>query len=756
MSMKMTDYPITNLNEDSLSVKEFVSSLATTIIEVETPYSISVYGEWGSGKTSILKIVENIISEKEYKTLWLNAWEIYTLAGQDELRNLFVSKILSLLFPYSKVISKIFSLFFKTTTRNFLNIGNMIGNFSIDDIEKELTSLLNEVSIQNRFKGAISIANKIKNKDRIVIFVDDLDRLNPLEVLTILDAVSVFFNIGGCIFIFALDHLRINDAIEKMHHNKLDDTYPTKYLDKVIQLNINIPVANYDIKKFITEILELNKIDYYKQNIIDNYTSLTLYSIGKIPRNIKKICSKFYFYKKILQQDTENENTDYKRGFYPFRECFLHQALFAMLCFQESYEDIYNLFIQSNGYNKEFILEIINSINDETPIKYIVTKDIDLNNIKEKYMDNKSKEEKLLRFLYTFLATIEINESKRTNFSSGGRYLITKISKIIRMRDYYEENIYSRKLSFSIKESILNKYFNRIFKYYLTYLKSDISCKESSKHIEILFKYACGPFSFVFHIEYKNNIMYAFIENGTVDNHIYKETIKKWIENSCRGLPQKTFIPHERNFIQFEKIFYYEYTASRHNPFRFFINTSKILLCSIIDSVSYLNANNSKSIKYLCNLNTKLKNEIINLFPEKKWIVEGEINTKDRWNGIMISQKSWNGKLHICIEPEGYYMQRIIIGIRKSTWNGNFMDNADNEFYKRLFHPYNGNIFKHSAHWIVYKDTWPKSFSEGEYYPGIKIIFDKKDTPLQFILDDLNMYKRLSYDIGILAQKALY
>lgn len=44
----------------------FINTLVNTITTTHTPYSISLYGEWGSGKTSILKITEDkILNTKE-------------------------------------------------------------------------------------------------------------------------------------------------------------------------------------------------------------------------------------------------------------------------------------------------------------------------------------------------------------------------------------------------------------------------------------------------------------------------------------------------------------------------------------------------------------------------------------------------------------------------------------------------------------------------------------------------------------------
>ncbi len=219
------------------------------------------------------------------------------MIGQNELRNLFVSKILSSLFPISKILTEVFSNFFVDAINIALDSFNISTDIKLPNkLEKDLKSLL-QIPIQKKFEKAISLSNEWNNTDRVIIFVDDLDRLKPLEVLTILDAVSIFFNVKGCMFVFALDHFRINNAIENMNCQNMERVYPSKYLDKIIQLNIIIPMYYYDIKKFIQDILDLKTIAPRFFNIIDNYTSLTLYSVGRIPRNIKKYAQNLYFTK---------------------------------------------------------------------------------------------------------------------------------------------------------------------------------------------------------------------------------------------------------------------------------------------------------------------------------------------------------------------------------------------------------------------------------------------------------------------------
>jgi len=43
--------------------------------EIGVPFSLSIEGEWGSGKTFILKLLEKKLGAKGYPTIWFNPWE---------------------------------------------------------------------------------------------------------------------------------------------------------------------------------------------------------------------------------------------------------------------------------------------------------------------------------------------------------------------------------------------------------------------------------------------------------------------------------------------------------------------------------------------------------------------------------------------------------------------------------------------------------------------------------------------------------
>ena len=81
--MERRDIPITSMNEDVFGVDKHVKSLCQFIRNNETPITIALQGEWGSGKTSFMKMMESELCDRtkpateRYDSIWLNTWELF-------------------------------------------------------------------------------------------------------------------------------------------------------------------------------------------------------------------------------------------------------------------------------------------------------------------------------------------------------------------------------------------------------------------------------------------------------------------------------------------------------------------------------------------------------------------------------------------------------------------------------------------------------------------------------------------------------
>ena len=277
------------------------------------PLTIGVFGDWGSGKSSIMRMLEEKLKDdKKVLTIYFNSWlfESYEdakisllenilleLSKNEQLKETAKKKILELL---SRVdYMKLATDGVKKYAKNVIDIiatggiGTAIEN-SVDFLEKKLENIsssnlptLNDYikkEQDNKSKSNIKTFRKdfeelikLTQYDSVVIFVDDLDRCMPERVIETLEAIKLFLSVDNTAFIIGADERIIKHSISmhlKLHTFKNDSSHlfdseqiVTDYIEKLIQIPYRIP------KLSLSEIETYNNLLFCKTELNDeNFT----------------------------------------------------------------------------------------------------------------------------------------------------------------------------------------------------------------------------------------------------------------------------------------------------------------------------------------------------------------------------------------------------------------------------------------------------------------------------------------------------
>lgn len=258
--MYVSDIPIENENEDILDRKEFVNALADSLINYQSSDSLVVglYGEWGSGKTSILNMVKNQIMSKTAEldqerrpiVFYFKPWN-FSNANQ-LLQNFFDDLIYSIEFdksniwngwkedfrkyaqkvlPFLDVAEPLVSLFANATpwTKTGLEVGKQVIKYAA---EQPSLSMLRDKLIE-----------KLKEINRkIVIFMDDIDRLDADQVMMVFRLVKQLVDFPNVLYVLAMDKGIVAEIV-----NKSQGIDGKKYLEKVVQVPIVVPQINPEV-----------------------------------------------------------------------------------------------------------------------------------------------------------------------------------------------------------------------------------------------------------------------------------------------------------------------------------------------------------------------------------------------------------------------------------------------------------------------------------------------------------------------------
>jgi len=225
------DDPILHDEDDLFGRIVFVDRLLEQIIKLPSPNSFvfGLYGSWGEGKTSVLNLLQGRLTKlPDVITIYFNPWY-------------FVDEMALIQGFYHRVDQELESLYilpgFHRTITRYKNV---------------LTSALQYFGAQFPLKDD---PDKLRREletwferigSRIIIIIDDIDRLQADEMLAVLKLTRLSARLRNTVFLLSLDNHIVLHTLE--NHSKLEP----EFLDKIIQKAVPLPPAEQrDIDRFL-------------------------------------------------------------------------------------------------------------------------------------------------------------------------------------------------------------------------------------------------------------------------------------------------------------------------------------------------------------------------------------------------------------------------------------------------------------------------------------------------------------------------
>ncbi len=331
MTFDIRDLPIDNSSKDLFSTEKYAKAISSFILQNDSPLTISIQGEWGSGKTSIMKMIKNELcvpkgNEKhKYEAIWLNSWQYYINNDSKRASQEMILEIIRIITSiHNEKKDKNESVNIDLLKQNCINYLSNITDATLDIVgvsndarENIKKTFSNENTSIRRLKKTIdqTIKSMIKTNKNIadngfIFFIDDLDRISPIDAIHILEIFKNLFEIDNCVFVLAVDYEVIRSGLKIKYGLKNDENqrFYKAYFDKLIQLPFNIPTREYKFDKMIK--ISTTKIDYFKtqefSKRIYKILSMTLYIfIKNNPRSYKRILN-YLSLSKIIDELDDN------------------------------------------------------------------------------------------------------------------------------------------------------------------------------------------------------------------------------------------------------------------------------------------------------------------------------------------------------------------------------------------------------------------------------------------------------------------
>lgn len=284
------------------------SSLLKSVItnEKNLPITVGLYGDWGLGKSSILKILEKQLEEDgDAVVVYFDGW---TFEDFDDAKMALIQGIVDALEKNQKFIPKA-----ETTLQKFKDQFSKLKNsinwmrllkFSVKGIvpvataavtggvsmiiptllsaikenRDDLSNILSEENAENFLRETLCSEDKEKKytavrefrKDfekliedskqgKIVVLIDDLDRCLPRHIIDNLEAIKLFLNVPGTAFVIAADKYIVSNAIKSEYKEIIQAASEDRpnlgdsYMEKFIQLPYTIPTLSpKEVETYVT------------------------------------------------------------------------------------------------------------------------------------------------------------------------------------------------------------------------------------------------------------------------------------------------------------------------------------------------------------------------------------------------------------------------------------------------------------------------------------------------------------------------
>lgn len=334
----LTDIPLSSAEEDMLDIRKYAEALRKFVLGCPMPMSIAIQGDWGTGKTSLIRMLERKLKpELEQKQsgiryVYFNTWQYSQFGMADDLYMSFVHALLKKCAPEAefgnKLLEKVQKVFAKAIVyevkkRTAVDITELL------TWQKEREESVE--SMKEAFAELVRELTKGREDGRLIVCIDDLDRLNPEVAVELLEVIKLFMDVEKCVFVLAIDYDVVVSGVRKKYGQDMPEEKCRSFFDKIIQVPFRMPVESYNLKKMIEETVG----ESVEERDIPPLSRFIGSTLGSNPRAYKRLANSFFLLQGIRGEEQENKQDNV--------------LTFGALCLQMCAVQLYQLLAGAEG-----------------------------------------------------------------------------------------------------------------------------------------------------------------------------------------------------------------------------------------------------------------------------------------------------------------------------------------------------------------------------------------------------------------------
>lgn len=352
ISELIDDRALRAVDDDKLRHRDFAAELAWLATTAKTPSNIALYGRWGSGKTGLANLLESELrrADTDVKFVRFDAFKW----AETPLRRHFLSQLAEKLEVSDP---KFRNELYGSTTDTVITVpkaqlARLIGVFALlmlgilvvaGGLAATLTAL-RDVPFRSNFFASFEslvrvasvpavvltaflaiagqtipvkrsveapssdeeferlfceLVSKVKC-DRLVVFIDELDRCAPAEVVTTLETIKTFLDVDKCVFVVAADQQVMERALtvraRQATPGDIANPYYTSgsaYLDKVFHYQLSLPpLLPRRLTGFALDLVK-ERPGVWQAVDVEHVVSVLIPPYVRSPRRVKTLLNNF-------------------------------------------------------------------------------------------------------------------------------------------------------------------------------------------------------------------------------------------------------------------------------------------------------------------------------------------------------------------------------------------------------------------------------------------------------------------------------
>ncbi|MDO4400961.1 MAG: P-loop NTPase fold protein [Coriobacteriia bacterium] len=282
-------------DEDKLFHDGYVNGIAGFIKGCATPMTIAIQGDWGTGKTSLTKLVEaKLRSEDESAecenphagkydkdiigVATVDVWQHYSVNPNADLLDALLNEMISKLSgidlaavkgvsEFAIAVSQLIALDDDSAGAQDKSLFDSILSWLAGPGDEKKTKQPQQETVSaddvREFQDSfIDTLEKLAEKNgksetsRFVVFVDGLDHIKSEAAVTLMEQIKTYLDCPRCVFVLSVDEKTVFDGVTKKLGDDVDEARKKLIFDKLVQVPFRIPSSAYNLDKYVKDLME--------------------------------------------------------------------------------------------------------------------------------------------------------------------------------------------------------------------------------------------------------------------------------------------------------------------------------------------------------------------------------------------------------------------------------------------------------------------------------------------------------------------